>query len=433
MRQVARLWLLLGTCVVAVGLAACGSSSGGSSSASSTGGSSGSGASSTASASASTGSSSKSPITVGATLGLTGGLAYYDVAFLDGAKYAAQEFNAKGGVDGHMIKITSNDNATNLSQIVPKAQAMIATHPTLLMTSSSDTTGIPAARAAQGAGQLAMSNVGPTTYGSQLGNFVFNVSYGDPTVAAVMSEFAQQKGWKKVVLVSDQSLGYTKDVCSLFKQAFTKTNPSGVVAQATFDSTTDTSFPSQVSAIRGASGAQAVILCGLVNAAPTLIKQMRAAGVNLPIIGDDALDGVAWTKPVPNMGQFYAISIGADNPSGGSLYFDNPNPTQLAFLKGFTKQYGSANLIQDAVGGYEVVQVLAAAVEKAGGKTDSKSLAAALNTFKAVPSMMGQTTYSPSCHVAIGRPLAITQVVNHVGKYVETITPKAADTPQEAC
>jgi branched-chain amino acid transport system substrate-binding protein len=423
MRQVAKVGLLIATCASALALSACGSS----------GGSSSTTASTASSSSSSASSSSKAPITIAATLGLTGGLAYYDDSFLDGVKYAAQQFNAHGGVDGHMIRIVANDNATDLSQLVPKAQALIANHPTLLVTSSSDTTGIPAARAAQAAGQLVMSNVGPTTYGSQLGNFVFNVSYGDPTVAAVMSEFAQQKGWKKVVLVSDTSIGYTKDVCSLFKTAFTRVNPSGVVAETTYDSTTDTTFPSQVSTVRGASGAQAVILCGLVNVAPTFIKQLRAAGVNLPILGEDALDGVSWTEPVPDMGQFYAVSIGAEDPAGGSLYSDNPNPTQLAFLKGFTKQYGAAKLIQDAVGGYEVVQVLAAAVEKAGGKTDSKSLAAALNTFKDVPSMMGPTTYSPSCHVAIGRPLAITEVVNHVGKYLETILPTPKDIPQEAC
>ena len=78
-------------------------------------------------------------------------------------------------------------------------------------------------------------------------------------------------------------------------------------------------------------------------------------------------------------------------------------------------------------------QVLAATVEQSGGKTDSKTLAATLDTFKAVPSLMGQTTYSPTCHVAIGRPLAITQVTNHVGRYLETITPKAESIPPAPC
>ena len=421
MRRFTRVSLVIGAVTLVVGLTACGSSGGGDTS------------TKASTSTTSSVSSDKSPITIGATLGLTGGLSYYDVAFLDGAKLAAEEINAKGGVGGRKIEISSNDNATDLALLVPKAQEMIAKHPTLLMTSNSDTTGIPAARAAQAAGQLAMSSVGPTTFGSQVGNLVFNVSYGDPTVAAVMSEFAQKKGWKKVVLVADQGLGYTKDVCDLFKKSFTKVNPSGIVAETTYNFTTDTTFPAQVSAIRGASSAQAVILCGIVAGVPTLIKQLRAAGVNLPIFGVDALDGVDWTKPIPNMGEFYAVSIGADNPSGGSLYLDNPNPTQLAFLKAFTKTYGQAELIQSAVGGYEVVQVLAAAVEKSGGKTDSKTLAATLDTFKAVPSLMGQTTYSPTCHVAIGRPLAITQVTNHVGRYLETITPKAESIPPAPC
>ena len=376
----------------------------------------------------------KSPIVIGASLGKTGGLSFYDGEFLKSIEFGVDHVNATGGVNGRKLQLVSNDNESTLSKVVPSAQELMAQHPAVLIASVFPDFAIPTARAAQAAGQLVMGQTGPTTFGSGIGDLVFNVANGDPTEAAVTADFVKQKSWSKVVLVEDQAITYTKDVCSLFKQSFTRQNPSGVIADITYNSSTDTTFPSQVSAIRGAKDAQAVVLCGLTFGGPTLIKELRATGDSIPIFGmGGGLDGTDWAQGVSNLGMFYSSSVGASDPAGGSLYQNNPNPTQADFIKSFTAKYGATGLQFDSFNGYVAVQLIVAAIQQAGGRTDSKTLASTLATFKNVKTLVGPTTYTANCHVAMGRPLAITQIVNGQGQYVTTITPAPADIPNAPC
>lgn len=416
---------LVAVAIAAVTISACGSGDDDSSTSASTG----------AATAAATTSADKSPIVVGATLGLTGPLSFYDVPFLDGTKAAIADFNAKGGIMGRQIELVTNDNASDVSKIPGKAQEMIAKKPTLLLTSNSDTTGIPAARVAQQQGQLVMGASGPTTYGSQIGPLVYNDWHGDPTEAAVATEFLQEKGWDKVITVEDQVLGYTKDICNLFRQSFEKANPGGVVADIKYNSGTAQSYPSQVSDIRAAAPkAKAIVLCGLVTGSPALIKGLRGAGVDLPIFGmGGGLDGDYWTKSVPKLGEFYSDSVGAINPDGGSTYADNPNEKQKELLTRIEEKTGKPPVVGHVYTGYSAIEMLAEAIKRAGGKTDSESLSKALDSFRDVPTLVGNTTYTPDCHVPKGRALAITQIVNGKGKYVSTITPKPENVPAAPC
>jgi branched-chain amino acid transport system substrate-binding protein len=422
--------------VVALSATACSSSSSSKAADSSSGGSGGSSASSGSGGSTTSSAADTSPIVVAVSASLTGPLAFYDGEFVNSVKYGIQTVNAAGGVDGRQLKLVTNDNESSVSQAVPKAKALISQHPAVLMTSTSPDTAIPEARAAQEAGQLVFGWTGPPTFGSTLGDMVFNTYSGDPTEAATMALFAKQKGWTKVALACDQAIGYSKDVCALFKEAYKAQNPgSSIVADVQYNSSTDTTFPSQVTAIRNATGAQAVEIVGLQVGTPTLITQLRSAGVTLPIYGSGGgLDGTSWIQPIKSiLGTFYSSSIGANNPDGGSFYSDNPNPDQKAFITSYEKEFPKSTLIQASSGGYASVQELVAAIKAAGGKTDSKSLATAMSAFNAVPTLVGTTTYTSKCHVPLGRPLAVTQVVNGVGQYVQTISPTTAQLPKAPC
>lgn len=419
--------LLVALIALTVGVTACGGSDDDSSSATSGGDS----------TEASSGGGEKGPILIGATLGLTGALSFYDKPFIAGTEAAIEDFNEEGGIEGREIKLVKNDNASEIDQIVPKAQEIIEKEPVLLLTSNSDTTGIPAAKAAQEAGQLVMGASGPTTYGSQIGNLVYNDWHGNPTEAGVATEFAEKQGWKKVIVVEDLVLGYTKDIAQLFEQSFGDASPDNeVVTKVSYNASgTDTTFPSQVTDIRSAAaGADAIFLSGLVTDAPTLMKEMRSAGIDLPIFGfGGGLDGDFWTEAVPNLGTFYSNSVGAIEPDGGSTYASNPNTTQNELLDRVEKNTGERPIVGHTYTGYTVIQMLAEAMKMTGGSTDSEELAGALDEFDEVPTLVGYTTYTPECHVPSGRNLAITEIVKGKGKYLETITPKPENVPVAPC
>ena len=44
-------------------------------------------------------------------------------------------------------------------------------------------------------------------------------------------------------------------------------------------------------------------------------------------------------------------------------------------------------------------------------------------TWKSVPLAIGDVTWTPTCHVPIGEPMQILQIINKAEKYITTIKP----------
>lgn len=377
----------------------------------------------------------KKPILVAATMGLTGALSFYAVPYMWGVEAAIKNFNKEGGIEGRQIELAQNDDGTKLPEIVPKAEEMIAKKPAVLLMGNSDTTGIPGLRRAQAAGQLAFGTSGPTDVGATLGPLIYNDWPGDPTEAAAVAEFYQQQKWSKTILVVDEGLGYTKDICKLFDEAYTKLYPHGVVTTVTYNHETATTFPAQVSKIAANAGsASAVTLCALQTGGTAIMKELRSAGVTIPMFGfGGGVDGDYWAHEVPNLEPFYSNSIGGVNPSGGSMYANNPNTTEKEIVKQAEEEHGKPPGQGNFYVGYAAMQMLKHAIEMTKGNTESQALAEALDKFQHVETLDGYVTYTKTCHVPEGNSIAITQIVHGKGEYLKTIIPKPENVPKAPC
>jgi ABC-type branched-subunit amino acid transport system substrate-binding protein len=115
------------------------------------------------------------------------------------------------------------------------------------------------------------------------------------------------------------------------------------------------------------------------------------------------------------------------------VYPNNPNTKEKELVALVEKETGEAPPTGHVYIGYSIIQMLAKAMEMTGGNTESEALAEAMSEFTEVPTLVGNTTYTTECHVPKGRNLAITQIVNGKGKYVETITPKEEYVPEAPC
>lgn len=69
--------------------------------------------------------------------------------------------------------------------------------------------------------------------------------------------------------------------------------------------------------------------------------------------------------------------------------------------------------------GYSVVQAFKAAAEKADS-LDGKKVAAALETFKDQPLLIGPTTFSTDLHIDLTRPILIMEVQDGKTSVVES-------------
>ena len=149
-------------------------------------------------------------------------------------------------------------------------------------------------------------------------------------------------------------------------------------------------------------------------------RQIRAAGINLPIIGGGAFDGVYWLPSVPNLADFYY-------PAPISQW---RNPWRSPFIVRYTKKFGTVATVTYPLMGYAAVQTLALGIEKAHSIVGVK-VAKAIETFRNQPLITGPTTYTSTCHIPVGRPADMFVVHNNRDVYVTEIKPKAV--PKAPC
>lgn len=370
------------------------------------------------------------PITIGFVGAKTGFMSIYDSQVFVGAEIAAKEANAKGGVlGGRKIQFVTCDSKTNQAQGAVCAQEVLSKGADFVMPSCDFDFGSPAARVANKAGKIAIGCAGGLAYGVQgVGPLTFNTYSGSATEGAIMAEWAQKKmKWKHPYILTDTYLQYTKDVGTYFQKRWEQiAGKSSIVGQDTFNNG-DQSITAQISRLRqSASKADFLVVASLPPGGASAIRQIRGAGIKLPILAAAAFDGSYWLSSVPHLSNFYY-------PALGSLFGDDPDKARAKLLyKDFKAESGKKpTLASYPLMGYAAVQTLIKGMQ-AAKSTDGTKVAAALNKFHDTPLITGPTTYTATCHIPSGRPYLIMQVKNGKNSYTG-VTWKPKSVPPHPC
>lgn len=216
----------------------------------------------------------------------TGGASFFDIAGANGMQIAIDETNAAGGIHGCKIATTTADSQTNTAVGGQIAQDMINKGVQILVVPDDLDLGIAAAQAGHKAGLLTLSAAASSTnFGTAVGSDFFNGGIGTDILGTDAAKYALSKGWKKAYFVENQSLAYFTEQDTAYK------NMSGVTVVGTDvnNSFTASDFASTVSKI---AAAKPDVVYNLLTFPPagTLVKQMRAAGLTTPVVGDVTLD-----------------------------------------------------------------------------------------------------------------------------------------------
>lgn len=370
-----------------------------------------------ASPASSSASATQKPIVIGWVKAASGFMSFFDVPLANAAELAVKDINAKGGVLGRPLKLVYSDYKTNVSLVLTATQNVLDKNPNFVVTGCDYDFGSPAARLANSKNILAVGCAGSTRYGLKgIGPLTFNTWHGNPAEAGVMAEFVFKR-WKRPYFVQDLTIDYSKEVCSLSQKTWAHLagSENSIAGKDTMQNG-DASFSAQVNRIK-ASKADVVVLCSFPPGGVTLIKQLRAAGVTLPIVGDGDFEGGYWLSAIPNLSNFYA--------AGGvaSVHGDDPNAKINAFMKRYKKAYGPAPAFGGVSVGYSTIEMLAKAIAKAKS-TEAGKVKSALETFRNVSLLAGTTTYTRTCHVPAGRALVVTKVTNGKERWFSTFKPK---------
>ncbi len=356
------------------------------------------------------GAATDGPIVIGMATAKTGWMGPYDKGPDQAFKMKIDEVNAAGGVLGRQIEIITGDNQTDPAQSKVVAADLIAQGAEIIVGSCNYDIGGPAGVEAQSSGLLGLTAcAGSPRWGVQgIGEFAFNAATATYAEGAVLSEFATEKGWSKPYVLVDTTLDYDKELCQGFSEYWTD-QLGGTIAGTSEFQNGDTAIPTQISDIQ-ASGADSIVICTYNPGGATAVRNIRAAGVDLPIMSGFGMSGNYWLEAVPDLSDFYTNM-------NACIIGDDPDPKVNAFVEGYIEKYGEDPVGYDTglINGYVLAEVVVAAIEQAGGKTDGASLAAVLNTFTDFPSLLS-TTYTPEVHINSQRPLRILEYQNGVVK-----------------
>jgi branched-chain amino acid transport system substrate-binding protein len=338
------------------------------------------------------------PIVIGTANSLTGILAPFEKAINVGMEVAADDINADGGVNGRPIEIIHVDAKSDLNLSATAALEVIEKGADVVVPICDADFGAPGARAANDKGILAITCAGGPGLGAQtIGPLTFNTYTGSPTEGAVLAEYAYEtKGWRTAYLLCDQFAEYSKVVCEAFKTRWREIGGE-IVGEDTFIQT-DASIAPQVTRLTNADEPDVVLLSSFPGGSPA-IKEIRAA-YDGPLLLSAAFSGTFWLKATPDLSNAWA-------PAFGSSHGDDPRRKMNEFFRKYKQKTGEAATVDThPILGYSLVETIAKGIERAR-TTDGKRLGAALDKFKDVPLLAGPTTYTPNCHLPVGRPMLI--------------------------
>jgi len=350
-------------------------------------------------------------IVIGAAIGKTGYLAPYD-GNIAAIKQLIDETNAKGGIDGHKLRIVEADNRSDPQQAPIATQEVIEKGADVLIFSCETPIAAAGAPIAEEHDELNFTLCASEPgYGPPYtGRLSFSANRALISEASARATFLHQRGFKHPFLLRDTSIAMGKVDCFGFEKTWQ--HLGGEIAGSADFKNSDESIATQVSQIKD-SNADSINVCSYPPGGAVAIKQIRAAGIDLPITAPSSFDGVFWLKGVPDTKGIYATL-------NGSAY----DPTDAETAKLF-RSLDRAGVNTDTSGNllasYAAGQLILDAIREAG-TVDGNALADALEA-KPHKTVMGTLEYTPKSHIPVGpwwiysfssrQPKLVTKVDSH--------------------
>ena len=113
------------------------------------------------------------------------------------------------------------------------------------------------------------------------------------------------------------------------------------------------------------SGADSVVLCSYPPGGPAVIRQLRAANIDPPVVASGGgMDGLRWLDAVPKLSNYYDSVM-------ASLTGDDPTTERNELFAEIERRFGQKpQLAAQALTGYSAIQAVKLAVEANDGSTD---------------------------------------------------------------
>ncbi|MDR2485690.1 MAG: ABC transporter substrate-binding protein [Treponema sp.] len=304
-------------------------------------------------------------ITLGGIFPLSGPVAVYGVEARNGIALAIEEINAAGGINGKKLVLISEDDEGNPEKTV-NAYKKLITRDKVSIIIGSLTSGCTEAITSLAQTQKVLLVAPAATKASitDAGNYIFRACFIDPFQGTVGGIFAAAGlGAARAAVLYDNGNDYSVGLTENFVAAFQKQG-GAVVARESYI-TGDVDFNAQLTKIKNANP-DVVYLPDYYSTVSLIAKQLRAQGIETPIVGADGWDGLTEHAGDEVLNGFYSNHYAADSTDS----------KVINFVKAYQSKYKSVP-VSFAGLGYDSLYLIKDAIEKAGS-TDAAAVRDAL-------------------------------------------------------
>lgn len=333
------------------------------------------------------GSAAHAEIVIGVIAPVTGAVAAYGIQVKEGVESAVDVINKSGGVLGQQLVVRLEDDAGEARQAVSAANNLIGQDVRFVVGPVTSGNAMPVSDLLNENGVLMITPTATTPELTTRGlDLIFRTCGRDDQQALVTADYvlANLKD-AKIAVVHDKA-PYGKGLADAFKARINE----GGIEEVLYETVTpgEKDFSVLVGRLK-AAGAQAVYFGGYHPEAGLLARQLKDQKVEAVILGGEGL----------STNEYWAITTDAGQGTLFTSAIDTTkNPVAAAAVedlnaKGFAVEPFTINA-------FAAVQVLAAAIEKAGTADDAEAVAAALKEGLAVETALGTLSYDENGDLA---------------------------------
>jgi branched-chain amino acid transport system substrate-binding protein len=365
------------------------------------------------------------PIVIGAALGKTGQQAPFDTPPWAGVNFAIQDINKAGGVLGQKITTVEQDSTSTVPGARTATLGVLQQGAMLTFQTCNYDLGVAGGQAANTAGVIAwtlcaaspkwgVQGIGPTAYTGAV------LTWAEGNVGAKFSAKFLHK--KKAFTFCDTWIDYSIQTCDGYKES-AKQYGLTIAGSADMNTVKSQNVAQQITQLKGTKGVDIIYVASVPPFSIGVVKQIRGAGITLPIVSPTASYGVWWAKSAPHLNDYYIdgpAQVYGNKP--GQMSGGDPRPAVNALVKRYIKKFGKNPDHGNFLEGYAATQILAQAM-KAVKSTNGTEIANWIDGHGTFQTVLGPRTFTSTLHSSPNRPFIWVKYTNTWPSYVTTMTP----------
>jgi len=332
----------------------------------------------------------KDVIKIGVLMNLTGGWSSIEAPAWYSVQLAVDDINKAGGLLGKKVVAmcidTKADEGETVSAVIrliekEKVNAIIGycdTHWVLTAAPIARDFGIPFITAGATHPRI------PERSGAWLACF------GDNAQASIVAEYAiKDEGMKTAAIWIDNAVDFSVAVCAFFKDSFI--HYGGEVVYEDYFETDWTDFSALVTRLKSMEDQVDMVYLGAIPGnIGIMVKQIREAGITMPIYSEDGAD----TPLLAEVAGKYAEGVIITS----HMTLESKALLAVKYIEGYKKKFGRMPENAFAALGYDAMMLVAEAIKKVKS-ADPKMISAGMRLIKQLPGVTGTITYPPGSQV----------------------------------